>query len=278
MCPKWPTRSAHPRFAAALDATTCAAQPSCRACRACQGILVKAEGTHRQDGAGRKCLHKGLQLCEAAVQRVGDLRMLLAQRPSLFASVSNCAEEPVLHANESHLDEQQPSTVKVRSCQAATPTGAAGITRLSCRRAGWRIWYGTGICRHECCLQIEVSRFMCMDAQALDKQGQRSAPDGRITSVGRCRLSSATARTVTCSSNRHACTCLQFKDQRPGASQRAHPVPGQRRQPRGGGVGGEEVQRQAQQTYGSQSRDGYANRLPRCRCHGSQQLLCSPSL
>ena len=30
-CPKWPTRSAHPRLAAALDATTCAAQPSWRA-------------------------------------------------------------------------------------------------------------------------------------------------------------------------------------------------------------------------------------------------------
>ena len=184
-CPKWPTRSAHPRLAAALDATTCAAQPSWRAGRASRRFLAKAEGAHRQDGAGRKRLHHGLQLCKAAVQRVGDLHFLLGQIPSLFTSLSDCARKPVLHANEAHLDEQQPSTVKVRSCQAATLTGAAGFTWLSCRRAGWRVWYGAGICRHECCLQNEVSRFTCLDAQKPNKQEQCSSPDGRITSVGR---------------------------------------------------------------------------------------------
>ena len=79
--------------------------------------------------------------------------MLLAQTTSLFENLSDCAEEPLLHANESHLDEQQPSTVKFRCCLAATLTGAAGTTQLSCRRAGWRIWYGAGSRRHECCLQ-----------------------------------------------------------------------------------------------------------------------------
>lgn len=43
-------------------------------------FLIEASGAHRQDGAGRKRLHHGLQLRKAAVQRVGDLQMLLAYR------------------------------------------------------------------------------------------------------------------------------------------------------------------------------------------------------
>ena len=42
-------------------------------------IHIGVKGAHRQDGAGRERAHHGLQLCEAAVQRVGHLQGVLAQ-------------------------------------------------------------------------------------------------------------------------------------------------------------------------------------------------------
>lgn len=154
-----------------------------------------------------------------------------------------------------------------RCCWDHTP-------RLQARRLAHPVMRGHSLTQTLPAERIQRGSF-CFEAQKPDKQAQRASPDGRITSVGRRRLSSAAARTVTCGSTGMRVPACRSSTSDLRQANRAHPVSGQRRQPRGGGVRGEQVQRQTQQTHSSHALDGYADRLPRCRCHGSQQLLCS---